>query len=78
MTRVGIIRAGMTRTEHTPGKEGWQDTADTRIEKTQTPPDTRTPPCKSPRDKRENTLYPSDLNEDILENPALYAGPADF
>ncbi len=29
-------------------------------------------------DKRELSLYHSDLTEDILENPALYMGPADF
>ena len=78
LTVVGIIRAGMTRTEHTPGKEDWQDTAEAHIGHDQTPPPDIHPRREPPHDKRERTLYPSDLNKDILENPALYVGPADF
>ena len=77
LTRAGIIRAGMTRAEHTPSKEGWQDTANKPVGQNQTLPDTHTH-RESLHDKRESTLYPSDLSEDILENPALYVGPADF
>lgn len=72
------MEAGMTHTERTPGKESGQDTADADMGHTKDNKQTPSVRVEYQHDKRELTLYHSDFSEDILENPALYMGPANF
>ncbi len=68
----------MIQTEHTPGKEHGQDTAGKDVGHTKDNTQTPSVRVEYQHDKRELSLYHSDLSEDILENPALYMGPANF
>lgn len=68
----------MTRLERTPEHTKRQDTAKTDMGHTQTTSKSPEAVAEYHHDKREITLYHSDLNDDILENPALYIGPTDF
>ena len=68
----------MAKEEQTPGKEHRQDTAEKDMGHTKDNTQTPSVRVEYQHDKRELSLYHSDLTEDILENPALYMGPADF
>lgn len=68
----------MTHAEGAPAGGSGQDTAKTDMGHTKGTTETPAARVEYHHDKREITLYHSDLNEDILENPALYMGPADF
>lgn len=68
----------MTHAEHARAGGSGQDTAKTDMSHTKGAAETPSTRVEYHHDKREITLYHSDLNEDILENPALYMGPTNF
>lgn len=68
----------MTHAEHASTGGSGQDTAGKDMGHTKDNNQAPSARVEYHHDKREVALYHSDLNDDILENPALYMGPADF
>lgn len=61
----------MARPESPQVMHTGQDTAEPTV------PDHQ-PAASAPTDKRSRDLFPSELNKEILGNPVLYIGRADF
>lgn len=68
----------MTHAERVPAGGSGQDTAAEEMGHAKDNNQAPNARVEYHHDKREVTLYHSDLNDDILENPALYIGPAAF